>query len=115
MHTQITTMKILFIYLFILYNIRMKPTCQNNIINAINDVRMLLNELRSNLSREEINRIREKFYKKEVVYKFLKEKDSLTNKEKRVLQNIDKYPKNISMHLKNLKNILKNYKNINMV
>ena len=58
MYTQITAMKILFIYLFIclfiylfiyfLYNIRMKPTSQNNSINAINDVRMLLNELRSN-------------------------------------------------------------------
>ena len=31
------------------------------------------------------------------------EKDSLTNKEKKVLKNIDRYPKNISTHLKNLK------------
>ena len=31
------------------------------------------------------------------------EKDSLTNKEKKVLKNIDWYLKNISMHLKNLK------------
>ena len=44
--------------------------------------------------------------KKEVVYNFLKEKeqeDSLTNKEKKLLKNIDKYLKNISMRLKNLK------------
>ena len=84
----------------------MKPTCQNNIINAINDVRMLLNELRSNLSREEINRIREKLYNQEAVYNFLKEKEqegSLTNKEKKVLKNIGRYPKNIAKHLKNLK------------
>ena len=93
----------------------MKPTNQNNSVNATNDVRMLLNELRSNLYHEEINRIREKLYKKEVVHNFSKEKDSLTNKEKEVLKNIDKYPKNISMHLKNLRNIFKNYKNINMV
>ena len=33
--------------------------------NAIKEVRELFNELRSNLSREEINRIRKKLYKKE--------------------------------------------------
>ena len=74
--------------------------------NAIKEVRELFNELRSNLSCEEINRIRKGLYKKEVVYNFLKEKEqegSLTNKEKKVLKNIDKYLKNISMHLKNLK------------
>ena len=64
---------------------------------------MLLNELRINLSREETKEIRDRLYKKEVVYNFLKEKDSLTNKENKVLKNIDRYPKNISMHLKNLK------------
>ena len=31
------------------------------------------------------------------------EKDSLTNEEKKVLRNIDRYLKNISKHLKNLK------------
>ena len=40
---------------------------------------------------------------KEAIYSFLKEKDSLTNKEKKVLKNIDRYPKNISIRLKNLK------------
>ena len=81
----------------------MESTRQNNSVNAINNARMLLNELRSNLSREETKRIRDKLYKKEAIYNFLKEKDSLTNKEKKVLKNIDRYPKNISMHLKNLK------------
>ena len=38
----------------------MKSSTSNNNINAINDVRMFLNELRSNLTREEINRIRKK-------------------------------------------------------
>ena len=74
--------------------------------NAIKEVRELFNELRSNLSREEINGIRKELYKKEVVYNFLKEKEqevSLTNKEKKVLKNIDKYLKNVSMHFKNLK------------
>ena len=42
----------------------------NNDIKAINNVRTLLNELRSSLSREETKRIREKLYKKEAVYNF---------------------------------------------
>ena len=61
-------------------------------------------DIRSNLSRNEINRIREKLDKKEVIYNHLKEQeDSLTNKAKKVLKNTDRYPKNIGMHLKNLK------------
>ena len=80
----------------------MESTRQNNSINAINNARMLLNDIRSNLSRNEINRIREKLDKKEVIYNHLKEQeDSLTNKEKKVLKNIDRYSKNISMHLNN--------------
>ena len=59
----------------------MESTRQNNSINAVNNARMLFNELRSNLSREETKRIRDEFYKKEATYNFLKEKDSLTNKE----------------------------------
>ena len=42
--------------------------------NQIKEVRELINEIRSNLSREEINRIRKKLYQKEVAYNFLKEK-----------------------------------------
>ena len=37
------------------------------------------------------------------------EKNSLTNKEKKVLMNIDRYLKNIIMQLKNLKKHLKKY------
>ena len=46
-----------------------------NIKNSTEKVRELFNEIRNNLSREEINRIRKKLYKKEFVYNFLKEKD----------------------------------------
>ena len=84
----------------------MEPTSPNNDINAIQETRQLLNELRNNLFREEINRIREKLYKKEANYNSLMEKeqkDSLTNEGKKVLKNINRYLKNISMHLKNLK------------
>ena len=38
----------------------MEPARQNNSINAINDARMLLNEVRNNLSREETKGIRKK-------------------------------------------------------
>ena len=82
----------------------MESSKQNNVVNDMQETRKLFNEIRSNLSRNEINRIREKLHKKEVIYNHLKEQeDSLTNKEKKVLKNIDRYPKNISMHLKNLK------------
>ena len=80
----------------------MKPTRQNNNINAIKEVRELFNELRSNLSHEEINRIRKELYKKEAVYNFLKEKDGLTDKEKIVLKNIGKYLKKLNNDLKKL-------------
>ena len=52
----------------------MKSTTINN---AIKEVRELFNELRSNLSREEINRIRKELYKKEAIYNFLKEKEQI--------------------------------------
>ena len=81
----------------------MEPTSQNNDINAIQETRQLLNELRRNLSHEKINRIREKRYKKEADYNSLKEKkqeDSITNKEKKELENIGRYLKNIVKHLK---------------
>ena len=92
----------------------MESTTINNGINAIKEVRKLLNEIRSNLSCEEINKIREKLYKNEATYDSLKEKEqkgSLTNEEKKVLKNIDRYLKNISMHLKNLK---KHFKKISV-
>ena len=72
----------------------MESPTSNNSINAIKDVKKLFNELRSNLSGEETNRIREKLYKKEAVYNFLKEKEqegSLTNKKKTVLKNVERY------------------------
>ena len=90
---------------------KMESTTINNNINTIKEVRKPFNEIRSNLSREEINKIREKPYKNEATYDSLKEKEqkgSLTNEEKKVLKNIDRYLKNISMHLKNLKFFLKN-------
>ena len=91
----------------------MEPTTSNSNIKAINDVRTLFNELRSNLSREETKRIRKKLYKEEAASYFFKEKEqegSLRNRQKNVLKNIDRYFKNISKHLKNLKKHFKKSK-----
>ena len=81
----------------------MESTTINNDINAIKEVRKLFNERKSNLSREETKKIREKLYKKEAVFNYLKEKEqegSLTNKQKNVLKNIAKYLKNFKKDLK---------------
>ena len=85
-----------------------ESTTSNNDNSAIEEARKLFNERRSNLSRKEISEIRKKLHKKETVYNSLKEKDSLTNKQKIVLKNIDKY-------LKKLNNDLKNYINIKII
>ena len=70
--------------------------------NSIKEVRELFNEIRSNLSRDEINRIRKELQKKEVVHNFLKDKDGSTDKEKIVLKNIGKYLKKLNIDLKKL-------------
>ena len=43
--------------------------------------------------------------KKKAVYNTLKEKDSLTNKQKNVLKKIDRYLKKLNNNLKKLQNI----------
>ena len=69
---------------------------------AIKDVRELFNRNRSNLSRKNTKRIRNKLYKEKAIYNFLKEKDGLTNKEKIVLKNIGKHRKKLNNDLKKL-------------
>ena len=72
----------------------MESLASNNDVNAIKEVKKLLNETRSNLSREETKRIRKKLYRKETVYNFLREKEQkgiLTNKEKKLLKNVGRY------------------------
>ena len=72
-----------------------------SINNEIKLVREVFNEVRSNLSCEEINRIRYNLYIREAAYNSLKEKDGLTDKEKIVLKNISKYLKKLNNDLKN--------------
>ena len=50
----------------------------------IGETKKLFNKLRNNFSREEIKKHRKKIHKKEKAYNYLKGKDSLTTKEKRV-------------------------------
>ena len=45
--------------------------------NAVKEVRELFNEVRRNLSREEINRIGKKLLRIEAVYNVLKEEDAV--------------------------------------
>ena len=47
-------------FFFFLYHLRMDPKRKNNHINAFKETKQLFNELRGNLSLEEINRIRDK-------------------------------------------------------
>ena len=53
----------------------MEPTSQNNNVNAIKEARKLLNEVRTNLSREETKRNRKKLRRIEAVYNILNEKE----------------------------------------
>ena len=76
--------------------------------NVFKKTRKLFNESRSNLLLKETKRIRKQLYKKEAVYKFLKEKEqngSLTNKQKNVLKNIGRYLKKLNNDLRKLQNM----------
>ena len=53
----------------------MEPTSQNNNVNAIKEARKLLNEVRTNLSREETKRNRKKLRRIEAVCNILNEKE----------------------------------------
>ena len=80
----------------------MESTTTNN---QTKEVTELFNEIRSNLSREEVNKIRKKLYRKEAVYNYLKEIDDLTDSEKNVLKCIGKYIKKLSNDFKKLTKI----------
>ena len=77
----------------------------NNDTSAVQEIRKLLNERRSNLSHEETKIIRKKLHKKEAAYDILKEKEqngSLTNEENKALRKIDEYLKNFKNDLDKL-------------
>ena len=83
----------------------MEPTSQNN-INAIKKVRKLFNDVRNNLFNEETKRIRKELHKKEADYTFLKGKEqegTITNKQKNVLKNINRYLTKLNSDLRKLR------------
>ena len=63
----------------------------NDIKTKIQSIKELFINIRDTLSRNQIDQIRTKFYKKEAVYDFLTKKDKLTRKESKVLDNINTY------------------------
>ena len=78
---------------------------ERNEEDYITDARKNFNVIRSSLPRKEINGIRKKLSKKEAVYNFLKAREqegSLTNKQKKVLKNIERYLKNFKKDLEKL-------------
>ena len=78
-------------------------TMESTTINkAIKEISELCNKVRDNLTRKETKTIRNKLYKKESIYSFLKEKNTLTDKEKIVLKNTGKYLKKLNNDLKKL-------------
>ena len=87
-------------------NIIMVELTENKIIKEIEETKKIFNELRNNFSREQLKSIREKFPKKESVYKYLKgieQKNSLTKIEKKVLESIEEYFKKLKEDLSKLK------------
>ena len=94
----------IFFLFFIFFQYNNEHPNSNNNISAIEEVKRLFNELRSNLSSNKTKRIRRKLYKKEAARIFFIEKEQdgiLTNRQKNVIKNIARYIKNISTHLKN--------------
>ena len=73
--------------------------------NAIKEVRKLFNDVRNNLFTEETKRIRKELHKKDPVYTFLKGKEqegTITNKQKNVIKNINRYLKKLTSYLRKL-------------
>ena len=62
-----------------------------NMNQKILSIKVLFNNIRDTLSREQIDHIRTSIYKKEHIHDFLTKKDKLTCKEGKVLDNINTY------------------------
>ena len=70
--------------------------------DAFKNARDLLNEHKSNLSNRDIDDIRRKLYRKEVVYYALKRRDKLSYEENNILKRIDEYLNNFKSNLEKL-------------
>ena len=68
---------------------------RRNIKREIKAIKKIIKNNRSSLSRDEINRIRTKLYKKQIIYDFLRTKLSLNDDERRVFKRIPRYLKKL--------------------
>ena len=75
----------------------------NDSNTEIEETKKLFINPRNNFLKEEIKNHRERFYKKERVYKYLKGKDGLTTKEKGMLKNVERYFKKLKKNLNKIK------------
>ena len=64
---------------------------QSNMNQKISSIKDLFNNIRDNLSHDQIDQIRTNICKQEAIYNFLTKKDKLTRKESKVLDNINTY------------------------
>ena len=75
---------------------------QRNIKREIKAIRKLLKNNSDSLSRHEINEIRRKLYKKQIIYDFLRTKPNLNDDERRVFKRIPRYLKKLGTNLSKL-------------
>ena len=64
---------------------------QRNMKREIKAIRKLSKNNSDSLSRSEINEIRRKLYKKQIIYDFLRTKPNLNDDERRVFKRIPRY------------------------
>ena len=81
---------------------------QRNIKREIKAIRKLLKNNSDSLSRHEINEIRRKLYKKQMIYDFLITKPNLNDDERRVFKRIPRYLKKLHTDLSKRGNYQKN-------
>ena len=81
---------------------------QRNIKREIKAIRKLLKNNSDSLSRHEINEIRRKLYKKQIIYDFLRTKPNLNDDERRVFKRIPRYLKKLHTDLLKQGNYQKN-------
>ena len=86
-----------------------KMVKQRNIKREIKAIRKLLKNNSDSLSRHEINEIRRKLYKKQMIYDFLITKPNLNDDERRVFKRIPRYLKKLHTDLLKQGNYQKNY------
>ena len=82
---------------------------RRNIKREIKAIKKIIKNKRSSLSRDEINRIPTKLYKKQIIYDFLRTKPTLNDDERRVFKRILRYLKKLHTDLSKRDNYQKNY------